>query len=384
MISARVSTAMQRIYLFTPDNDLALANGTGSYAAPPVARRMARDLSCIAAWLAKPGDAVVAHDERQAEWLTRHARQWGLDIEVLLPPELASIREATFCPWGWSAYQRKRLLGLGVREELLPSPEHIATLRALSHRRTSAVIHTRFAHLTGERCCPAPEECFTLGEVLAFAARHGGVVAKSPWSSSGRGVMSVHGTPQRDFRQWCSGALKRQGSVMCEEFFDVVCDFAVEFESRGREVSLGGLSVFTSDAHHQYAHGMIGTPEQLTRHLKELFPRIGESIEAIRQVATEVVSPHYDGLFGIDMMLYRSGGEICLNPCVELNLRPTMGAVTAALGRVMPPSVEHGWQFAVMRNEQLRGLARTNATLRLTPDSNDAQWAAACLPPDAH
>ena len=46
-----------------------------------------------------------------------------------------------------------------------------------------------------------------------------------------------------------------------------------------------------------------------------------------------IIAPHYDGPLGIDMMFYKNeNGEIALNPCVEVNLRMTMGMVTAAMG----------------------------------------------------
>ena len=47
----------------------------------------------------------------------------------------------------------------------------------------------------------------------------------------------------------------------------------------------------------------------------------------------DLIAPHYDGPVGIDMMLYwDENGRIALNPCVEVNLRMTMGMVTAAMG----------------------------------------------------
>jgi hypothetical protein len=47
----------------------------------------------------------------------------------------------------------------------------------------------------------------------------------------------------------------------------------------------------------------------------------------------DLIAPHYNGYLGIDMMLYwDENGKIALNPCVEVNLRMTMGMVTAAMG----------------------------------------------------
>ena len=36
----------------------------------------------------------------------------------------------------------------------------------------------------------------------------------------------------------------------------------------------------------------------------------------------------YSGYLGVDMMIYRSGEHLCLNPCMELNLRMNMGGVS--------------------------------------------------------
>ncbi|MDE5935155.1 MAG: hypothetical protein K2G95_05215, partial [Muribaculaceae bacterium] len=35
----------------------------------------------------------------------------------------------------------------------------------------------------------------------------------------------------------------------------------------------------------------------------------------------------YDGYFGIDMMIFDNGGIPAVNPCIEVNMRTTMGVV---------------------------------------------------------
>ena len=49
---------MSVLYLFNPENDLALANGGKNYTPPPLARTIARDLSTLSLWYAPEEDVV--------------------------------------------------------------------------------------------------------------------------------------------------------------------------------------------------------------------------------------------------------------------------------------------------------------------------------------
>ncbi|MBR5101650.1 MAG: hypothetical protein IK092_00820, partial [Muribaculaceae bacterium] len=49
------------------------------------------------------------------------------------------------------------------------------------------------------------------------------------------------------------------------------------------------------------------------------------------EAVNELIAPHYTGALGIDMLAYRDSGCVVTVPCVEVNLRHTMGHVTCAL-----------------------------------------------------
>ena len=59
----------------------------------------------------------------------------------------------------------------------------------------------------------------------------------------------------------------------------------------------------------------------------------GQSIDVIplierqQKILNEVIAPHYEGLFGVDLLVTADGR---INPCVEINLRRTMGHATLA------------------------------------------------------
>ena len=322
---------MRSIFIFNPENDLALANGGPNYTAPPFAQQLRRDLQLLPAWYAPAGSGVVCRGARQAQrWLDAQR----LDVEAMEPEWLRGMGGCRFEPWGWSPAMLHWLEGRGVGRECLPTAAQVDEWRGLSHRRTSVALHRAVAELAGGPLSPSPVELSSLDAVLRFAAANPGCYVKSPWSGSGRGVYRVLQPGARDFAQWCLGIIRRQGSVMCEQAFDRCLDFALELRCSGGDCRVGGYSVFASDFHSQYAHGLVAGADELRAMVAGLYP----GFDAVEQMAVEavrrVVAARYDGWVGLDMLLYRlPGGTVGINPCVELNLRPTMGLVAAACGR---------------------------------------------------
>ena len=169
---------------------------------------------------------------------------------------------------------------------------------------------------------------------MAFAGSHPGCYLKMPWSGSGKGIYRVI-DPMGDNHvpRWIDGALKRQGSLLCEVGLDRLQDFAIESECIDGKTMLTGYSVFDSDFHSQFGTGRVAPMEELHQFLLNQYPGLDPVVEKVLKALDVIVAPHYNGPLGIDMMLYRDGdGKIALNPCVEINLRMTMGMVTAAMG----------------------------------------------------
>ena len=122
-------------------------------------------------------------------------------------------------------------------------------------------------------------------------------------------------------------------TLLCEVGLDRVQDFAVECECRDGRTVLTGYSVFDSDFHSQFGTGIVAPMDELHQLLLQQYPALDQIINNVLQALDAIVAPHYNGPLGIDMMLYRKeNGTVSLNPCVEINLRMTMGMVTAAMG----------------------------------------------------
>ena len=100
--------------------------------------------------------------------------------------------------------------------------------------------------------------------------------------------------------------------------------------SVGRRVRFEGASVFATLPSGAYAGNIVDSGDRL----RELIPvDISAAIAGAEKYLTEAVAPYYRGYMGIDMLAYREGGRLMLDPCVELNLRMTMGVAAMLLAR---------------------------------------------------
>ena len=318
------------VYLFNPEHDLALAHGAHNYTAPPFARQFRHDLRLLPAWLASAGSYIAVPDDAPIEedrrWLSDH----HLNIMPVPIGQIADFGDCRIHPWGWDATLRHQLMQVGISPAYLPTEEQLDWIRRLSHRRTSIAIHQAL----GNAFSPCPVELIIIDDVTAFMNRHPGCYLKMPWSGSGKGIYRVI-DPQGDRHvlHWIEGALRRQGSLLCEVGLDNVQDFAVECECRGGKTLLTGYSVFDNDFHSQFRTGRVAPKQELHQHLLSRYPALDNVVGQVLAALDGVIAPHYEGPVGIDMMLYRDEkGNIALNPCVEVNLRMTMGMVTAAMG----------------------------------------------------
>ena len=100
---------MPKLYLFNPENDLALADGGKSYTPPPLARAIAHDLSTLPVWYAGDGDAVCLPALQFARPLEPFLDKLGIGRRFCVPHALPSDISACL-PWGWSPEAAQRLL----------------------------------------------------------------------------------------------------------------------------------------------------------------------------------------------------------------------------------------------------------------------------------
>lgn len=132
--------------------------------------------------------------------------------------------------WGWDKSLRFQFQKSGVPERLLPSKEQIEEVRRLSNRciTTDLLIVVRKGleeKTCGESVYVSDKEIFD-----SILLKQKNIVAKAPWSSSGRGVRYFFdGKMTENACNWTVNTIRNQGGIMIEPIYNKVKDFGVEF-----------------------------------------------------------------------------------------------------------------------------------------------------------
>ena len=314
---------MASCFIFNPENDIALASGLERYTPPAHAAMLARAGAMLPLWYSGGASDVVLASCADYRWIDSVRRDFGIEAAV------ADVVSGEFeCqPWGWSAYAAGLFRRAGVGAGCLPSVGQIEAMRLLSHRRTTADIYRALSW-----DIEPPVECFTAAGVdRQLQAHHDGIFFKAPWSSTGRGVASSAKIPHAEVIRRCEGIIRRQGSVMVEPALDRLSDFAMLFYARhDGSVEWRGYSMFSS-LRNAYTGNILlpdsGIEANIARQLT-LPDRLTELRRRLPGILSAVIDGKYAGWLGVDMMLYRHpDGSVRVAPCVEINLRMTMGVV---------------------------------------------------------
>ncbi|MCM1163454.1 MAG: hypothetical protein NC339_04315 [Muribaculaceae bacterium] len=314
---------MNKLHLFNPENDLALGLDCRHYTPPPHASALHRAGALLPAWWASAGDAILAPALLKADLEYLHTR-FGLEGEIV-----SNHSGYEPSPWGWSLDAVRQFENAGVADSLLPSDLRIDALRELSHRRSSVKLLQQIGAagvVTLETSDP--------DEVVDMESRWPGCYIKSPWSGSGRGVFCARGLSYKVLRDKAAGIIHRQGSVMVERGLDKVMDCAALYRASQGKVELGGLSMFVTENRGMYGGNVVAGQQWIRA---EIVKHVGDEVldhalNALQKALTELLGAIYEGWLGVDMLVWRdSSGAMRLHPCIELNLRMTMGVVAMAV-----------------------------------------------------
>lgn len=326
---------MRRALLFNPENDLALAADTPRYTPPPAAVALARAGALLPLWWCQSADIVIAPEE-DSEGAARLRREFGVAGDIAMAGDFATVTECA--PWGWSRDAHRRFCQAGVDASALPPAGWLDRHRQLSHRRVSVSLLEELG--TPKQLLPV--EAFSLKDALDAVRKFDGeAFIKLPWSSSGRGVFDARRLSAPTLTRYIEGFIRRQGSVMVERARHKIADFAMLFYCAHDQAVFKGLSGFHTDPAGHYLGNIIASDETIVRHLG-VDPR--EWAAPLSHAISVVIAPGYDGWVGVDMMTeMTSSGHIGMVPCVEANVRMTMGVVARfvydRLGRDMVLSV---------------------------------------------
>lgn len=323
---------MAKLHLFNPDNDLALASGIENFTAPKAAVALRTAGAALPLWYGEAGDSVLAYGVN-ARWLESINERFEPGVSVFDHQSAAHYEAA---PWGWSRAARKDFLREGFAAESLPTDEQIEQWRQLSHRRTAGLLREELAKRLDFEIAPAAVEAASTEQLRELIAKGGPLIIKSPWSSSGRGLLDSRHISLEETLRRCEGIIQRQGCVMVETAYDRMADFAMLFECNRGSCSFVGYSVFKADDSGSYTGNFLAADERLLEIIGTHYPadRIKKTADAMREAIKSIIAPVYSGPLGVDMLVARmSDGQRLLDATVEINLRRTMGFVAHSLSK---------------------------------------------------
>ena len=336
-----------RLHIFNPEHDIALAHNNPYFTAPHTGRQLRADLGFLPALWAADGDWVLVDDVEAAHEHVRHLKNYAHKVVFVSTGDLKKFcSNASFCndssssrppisiePWGWNVALCHQLKIVGIPSRYLPSEQTLQLIREMSGRQWAA--RNLIPMLPGmkEGTLSLPSIATSIEDLVK---KYGDstttrVVLKAPWSSSGRGIRYVDGILGSSLQGWIRRIISQQGCVMMEPYYDnKVKDFAVEFYAHSDgHITYEGLSLFKT-MNGAYAGNIIMTEKekrQLISHCVSL-PVLENIISAIIRIMEPHIHFIYTGPFGVDMMALQGG---IIHPCVELNLRRTMGHVALAI-----------------------------------------------------
>ena len=311
------------IRIFNPEHDIALASNMERFTAPHAGRQLRGDLGYLPAFWAEEGDVVIVDDIDFAESAYRRVKaERKPKVEFCTMEQIAHIlRSSAVVPdidlWGWDLAIRFQLLKAGVPESCLPSKEAVNELRRLSGRQCTTDILKKVR---------TDIESNTCGESLYI---------------SDYKLFFIEDELPKNSLNWASNVIQQQGGVMVEPLYNKVKDFGMEFRRcADGSVKYLGLSLFHT-LNGAYTGNLLAT-ENVKREMMSKYISLDLLDEVTSRLERELTvlfsslpseKPLRSINLGVDMMIVTKDDcdGFLLHPCVEINLRRTMGHVALAL-----------------------------------------------------
>ena len=329
------------IHYFNPDHETAVLNASKHYHPPAHVAKIQTDLAFLPAWYASDGDFVFM-DSSLPERFILSCKSLNLQVNPVTPGDFSGNRE-TFLQsaiemWGISPQSIHFFEKINKHWDLsLVIPQWKEEFRFLASRfasrqllaglldRISGIDHDVLPHFISD--IETIEQQIIQSQVP--------LLIKSPYSSSGRGLLRLpSGKFPQSEKQIIRGMLKKQKQVSIEKILDKRLDFSMQFEiTDSEETKFIGYSIFQTNAKGAYEKSRLDSQSRLE---KQIIHRIDPEIlfqthRTLIERIKEMYAPYYSGVIGVDMLIYKEGNSHRLHPCVEINMRKTMGYLAIRL-----------------------------------------------------
>lgn len=325
------------IHYFNPGHETAVNNASPYYTPPANIAAMQEELSFLPAWYADQGDKVLV-DSKDEVYYSYLTEKFSTLAQPVSQNELKLYRDANVSLWGVSPQAIRYFEELNKELEInLDIPQWSEEYKYLNSRLAARDCLSELINsipLLSQAVIP---QFYTNLDNINRAVNASAyqLLAKAPYSSSGRGLLWLPATGlTRTENQILHGILKKQGSVSIERVLDKQMDFAMEFMADGKgNIAFAGYSLFYTNAKGGYEANYIGSQESIIEQLSEKISLdLLDSVKGkLINILSEKLTTLYNGCIGVDMLIYLEDNEYKLHPCVEINMRYNMGFLSCRL-----------------------------------------------------
>lgn len=350
IFAAEINAEQMKLHIFNPEHDIALATNVKRFTAPHAARQLRSEMGFLPALWASDGDMVMVDDIKAAEHRLNRLKRYAANVSLvslnnapslqLLKHHLDEIESVE--PWGWDSGVAEILQKAGLPQKLIPHTKHLEDIRQLSNRCWAASNLLPEVRRADDLMMGESWYIKDFNELSLKVSDSECYVMKAPWSSSGRGIRYLtHPDHWLRNQTWARNIIERQGGIMVEPYYNKVKDFGMEFLAHADgSVTYEGLSLFQT-INGAYSGSIIDTEAEKQMILERYVPAqlLETTLNTICEVLSHNLKNRYQGPLGVDMMIVADAdNQLRLHPCVELNLRRTMGhvALSFEVGETLP------------------------------------------------
>jgi hypothetical protein len=333
------------IYFFNPTCELAIANASPHYTAPARLRKLEEDLAYLPVWLGREEDEVLVNGILDSQYMDRmRALGFKLATPVGLAAAFANPKwlgqpKGRLIPWGWSPAVSQLFQpvwpmfanSFGEYKVAGWQPFH----KQLYSRLTGIAMLKSILTISGYPWFPdlsaIPVACDSLAAIFGEVEKYDKSVVKTPWSSSGRGLLLF---PNIDSRmkneEVLSGMLKQQGFVTVEPWHQKLMDLSYQFQSEGGKIHYRGRTIFETDQKGRYQRNFLRDSPASTAEINNFLAERNDEVISLlsKALAESDYVKFHEGWIGVDALIYQSAeGSLRFHPLVEINGRLTMGAI---------------------------------------------------------
>lgn len=314
------------VLYFNPSCEMAVRHDGMSYSAPRLVAKMEEDLGVLMAYVGRAGDCVVGG--RPDDELVGRLGEWGLACDFVSVEEGRQRveRGEEFVPWGMS---RAALWTFGLRDRA-----RSWGWRELLSRRTSVMVEDALGEMVGVGMDAGARVISGVGELESYRGA-GGVVVKSLWSASGRGVRFFGDVDEaRGYVERCIAA---DGGVVVERKLERVGERSLLYGVGDEGVAYVGVNEYRSGEGGGFGREIVGGGD-LGVDWRWWGDMVGRALWRV------IGGRGYRGAVGVDCMVYRDvEGRVRVRGCMEVNVRYCMGHVARVVSGLMGEGVVGEW-----------------------------------------